>query len=96
MNKCACASIFSLRKLKPCTRNDFQLSFLSSRTLPLTRSMVCTDMHTNIRYRLLLLFIVVLYDLKELQIKCSVCHIASVFPVLFFDEGLVQLQTFAA
>lgn len=69
MNKCMCASIIRLHRLKPCTRNDIHCSILSSCTLPLFWSLVCTLMHTNIGYRWLLLFVVVQYDLEELQIK---------------------------
>ncbi len=77
-----CASIISLRRLKPCTGNDILCSFLSSSTSPLSWSPVCTFMHTNIRFRWLLLFVVVQYDLQELQIKSSLDVSVSVVPVI--------------
>lgn len=82
MNKCMCASIISLHRLKPCTRNDIHCSILSSSTSSFSWSPVCTFMHTNIRYRWLLLFVVVQYDLKELQIKFSVDVSVSALPVV--------------
>lgn len=69
MIKCMSASIICLHKLKPCTRNDIQCSVLSSCTSLFSWSLLCILMHTNIRCRWLLLFVVVQYDLKELQIK---------------------------
>lgn len=63
MNKCMCASIMSLHRLKPCTINDIHCSILSSCT-----SQLPWFLHTNIRYRWLLFFVVMQYDLKE-QIK---------------------------
>lgn len=71
MNKCTCASIMSLNRLKPCSRNDIRCSVLTSRTSPLSWSLICPFMHTNIRYRWLLFFVVMQYDLKEPQIKFS-------------------------
>lgn len=69
MNKRMCASIISLHRLKPCTRNDFHRRFLFPSASSFSWSPVCTSMHTNIRQRWLLLFVVVQYELKELQIK---------------------------
>lgn len=83
MTKCVCASIISLRRLKPCTRNNIQRRILSSCTLPLFWSLVCTFRHTDIRYRLLLLFVVVQYDLKNYKLNVlwmSVCYSMSLFP----------------
>lgn len=81
MNKCMCASIIELHRLKPCTRNDLHCSILYSSTSPCSWSLVCTFMHTKIRYRWLLLCVVVQYDFKELQIKNSLDVSVSVFPV---------------
>lgn len=69
MNKCMCASIISLHKLQPCSRNDIHCSVLISCTSPLSCSLICTFTHTNFRYRWLLCFVVMKYELKELQIK---------------------------
>lgn len=77
MNKCMSASIISLHKLKPCTRNDIQCSVLSSCTSLFSWSLLCILMHTNIRYRWLLLFVVVQYDLNERQIKSYLDKILS-------------------
>lgn len=82
MNERMCASIISLRRLKPRNRSDVRRSFLSSSASPSLRS-VCTFTHTIIRRRWLLLFVVVQYDLKELQIKSSVDVSVSVSPVFF-------------
>lgn len=82
MNKCVCASIISLHRLKPCTRNDLHCSSLSS-TSSSSWSLVCTSMHTNIGYRWLLLFVVVQYELKEFQIKFSLGVSVSTFPVIY-------------
>ncbi len=71
MNKCVCASIISLHRLKPCTRNDIHYNILSCSILSLSWSLLCILMRTNIRYRWVLLLVVVQYDLKELKIKFS-------------------------
>lgn len=69
MNKCMCASMISLRRFMSCSRNDIRCSVLYFCTPPLSQFLVCTFIHTNIRW--LLLSVVRLYDLKELQIKFS-------------------------
>lgn len=88
MNTCMSASIISLHRLKPCTRNDIQCSVLSSCTSLFSWSLLCILMHTNIRCGWLLLFVVVQYDLKELQIKSYLDITESVFkfysPILSF------------
>lgn len=66
MNKRACASII---RLKPCTRTDVHRSPPPPSASPPPRSLVCTFMHTNIRFRWSLLCVVVQYDWKEPQIK---------------------------
>lgn len=72
MNKRTCASILSVHRSKPCTRRDDRPRILSSCTSPLSCSLICTFTHTNNAHRWLLLFVVMLFDLKELQIKFPV------------------------
>lgn len=83
-----CASIINLHRLKPCDRSDVHCNLLSSSSPSSSSaslsscSLVCTSMHT-IRYRWLLLCVVVQYDLKEKQIKFSWDVSVFVFPVIF-------------
>lgn len=70
MDNCMCASIINLHRLKPCNRSDIHCNILSSSASLSSWSLVCTFMH-SIRYRWVLLCVVVQYDLKEKQIKFS-------------------------
>lgn len=72
MNKCVCASIMSLHRFKPCSRNDIHCSVLTSCTSPLSPwSLIRPLMHSDIRHQWLLFFVVMQYDLKKPQIKFS-------------------------
>lgn len=75
MNKCMCAPIICLHRIKPCTRSDVHCGVLSSTSL-LSCSLVCTFMHINIK---MWLCVVVQYGSKEL-IKFSLDVSVSVFP----------------
>lgn len=77
MNKCMCASIICLHRIKPCSRSDVHCGVLSSSTSLLSWSLVCTFMHINIK---MLLCVVVQYDSKEQLIKFSLGVSVSVFP----------------
>lgn len=82
MNKCMCASIISLHRLKLCSRNDMHCSILSS-CPPLPWALIRPLMHTNIRRQWLLFFVVMQFDLREPQIKFSLDVSVSVFNVRF-------------
>lgn len=83
MNVCTCASITSLHRLKPCTRNDIHCSILSSCT-----SLLSWFLHTNIRNRWLLFPVVMHYDLKE-QIKFSL-EVAVLLRVCFESNFILR------
>lgn len=71
MNKYMCASIINLHKIKSCTRTAARCSNLSSGWVPSSWSLVCTNMHIDVRHRwwLLLCCVVMQYDFKEHLIK---------------------------
>ena len=79
MNKRMCASILSLNRLKPCSRNGAHRHVLTSHASPSSWSLIRPFMLTNIRHRWLLFSVVMKYDLIEPQIKFSLCHSVCIY-----------------